>query len=377
MDIEAQEVEQSNINFSEPTPFVDGIEKAEEIDFKENEKNAEITTRNKKVISLEYKRTVLKLAREAKKLLDDAYDDQANAPTLCLALGTCFCLITFPVGLILVILYKPFEALDRIFGCSECLKWFYGVPIQCLTSTTSIINQPKIVTHIKRAKALRGDALGLIKNDVVDYTFVIPQNEFVKLKSFPKFEQALESGVIKKIAISQIIPQGFGLSNCQFVSHKWQGLNPDVDSAVFNLVKMQPPKPFVWFDYTCVPQDNAEARFPFLLSIPVLMQRCKVDPFHPSEELKEAYMHSIWCQLEAMGAYVEGQERKITNWTIYDPSDLYGVLPGFIAMVFSSSYRMSFLSMQEPNRNELFVQILKFFINFSSNELFPNGIRKF
>jgi hypothetical protein len=54
------------------------------------------------------------------------------------------------------------------------------------------------------------------------------------------------------------------------------------------------------------------------------------------------------------------------QWTIYDVSDLYYVLPGFISMVGSDTYRNTFLSSGEHSR--LFLDILKMFINHHRNQ---------
>jgi hypothetical protein len=48
--------------------------------------------------------------------------------------------------------------------------------------------------------------------------------------------------------------------------------------------------------------------------------------------------------------------------TIFDPKDLYAVLPAFIEMVFSHRYRLKFIAEQE--RMKIFVSILRYFIKY-------------
>jgi hypothetical protein len=94
---------------------------------------------------------------------------------------------------------------------------------------------------------------------------------------------------------------------------------------------------WIFFDYSCVPQDDQVEKSKYFESIPALMKKCQVSSFHANAALQSAYENSVWCQLEHLGVAVgehlnlTGHENRI--WTITNMDDLYLLLPGCLEMV--------------------------------------------
>jgi hypothetical protein len=202
--------------------------------------------------------------------------------------------------------------------------------------------------------------------------FLIPSRTMQDWSSFSKHEDVVKMLEVKEI--KQIRTSIFG-EYILFVSHKWlPGNNPDSsDNAIFQQVKdylVNEPHEYVWFDYTCVPQaeESAIERNKMLLAIADILQRCRVEPFHVSSYYGTQYMHSVWCQLEAIAldraySYVP----RNNQWTIYDKSDMYAIMPSFIEMVFSAKLRLQFVHISD--RAKVFVDILRLFMEYHDKQV--------
>jgi hypothetical protein len=215
--------------------------------------------------------------------------------------------------------------------------------------------------------------------------FLIPSAMMQKWNSFPQHEQVvniLECRDIDSIKYSlKVADKNLIL----FVSHKWVGNQPDsIDDVIFTKVRDYVFKTgfeYIWFDYTCVPQSppppspspppavesnndntNNNEKQNMLLAIADILQRCSVKAFYINEKDKKSYKRSVWCQLEAMVLENAYRWHEHHEWTIYDKSDLYSVLPGFIDMVFSQHYRLLFVLTSD--RAKLFVSILTMFMEY-------------
>ena len=213
----------------------------------------------------------------------------------------------------------------------------------------------------------------------VSHAFVISMADIIKLDAWPKHEQALASGILKRVEIKS--PPGRRAP--MFISHKWQGHNPDENNKLFGQVKKYlknitpetvkalggPDNFLFWFDYTCAPQDDATERSRHLAAIPDILQKFMVRPivepqgyFSVDDETRRAYECSIWCQLEFIATILPLKAIPNRQWSITDKLDLYEVLPGFIAMACSPRKRSEFLS--DDFKASTFCEILRVFIAY-------------
>lgn len=205
-------------------------------------------------------------------------------------------------------------------------------------------------------------------------TFLIPREKIqeLDLKSFPKHEEALSSGLLKEVDIDDMRIKLCREHNrgihTHFISHKWDGNTPDTeDNKLFDMSKNAAH--YLWFDYTCVPQDDHELRMKHLLSIANICQEATVVPFHANSELEEAYNRSVWCQLEA--ALLTWDTTKFNpevEWTIYDWNDLYAVLPGFLDLWVNTEKNWRFFAgMKGYQTTSMIVSMLRAFLDFHDN----------
>ena len=130
---------------------------------------------------------------------------------------------------------------------------------------------------------------------------------------------------------------------------------------------------YIWFDYSCVPQEDPAERLLHLQAIPDILARCRVKAYIPPS-LKHAYLLSVWCQLEAIASGPMGnQVHEMTmessrKWTMTEASDLEAVLPGFICMVCGSRYRFDFFFNPDRHlRSTTLSSILSFFVEHQKN----------
>lgn len=202
-------------------------------------------------------------------------------------------------------------------------------------------------------------------------TFLIPREKIqeLDLKSFPKHEDALALGILKEVDIDNMRIKLCREHNrgihTHFISHKWNGNAPDTkDNAIFDMSKTAAH--YLWFDYSCVPQENHDLRMKHLLSIANICQEATVVPFHANDELEKAYNQSVWCQLEA--ALLTWDTTKFdheSKWTIYDWNDLYAVLPGFLDLWVNTEKNWRFFSgMKGYQTTSMIVSMLRTFLDF-------------
>eukprot|EP00457_Paulinella_chromatophora_P011273 gb/GEZN01011405.1/.p1 GENE.gb/GEZN01011405.1/~~gb/GEZN01011405.1/.p1 ORF type:complete len:332 (-),score=46.11 gb/GEZN01011405.1/:66-1061(-) len=187
-----------------------------------------------------------------------------------------------------------------------------------------------------------------------NFTFLIPKEKLLELTAFPKHEDAIAMEILEKVPIDdmrmKLIARHPGKTIfIWFLSHKWSGNAPDTDdNTLLSMAKDSSAAKYVWFDYTCVPQNDAVVRNAHLLSIPNICHETTVVPMHANETLKAAYNTSVWCQLEAALLNWEAPDFKPeAKWTIYDWNDLYFVLPGFIERYCFSEKNWRFFSGHE------------------------------
>jgi hypothetical protein len=192
-----------------------------------------------------------------------------------------------------------------------------------------------------------------------------------KWTSFPIHEQVKSQLVVKEI--KQMREYGVGRAETLFVSHRWVRGKPDgPENRVLEFViehlkqkELQTLIKYVFFDYTCVPQapEAADIRINTLLAIPSIMVKSHVFPFYYSDQLREPYMCSVWCQLEAIGfTTVNPIWLETRNWTIYDKEDLFAVIPAFIEMCGSGRYGLFLVAVGE--RAKILREILHIFIKY-------------
>lgn len=118
---------------------------------------------------------------------------------------------------------------------------------------------------------------------------------------------------------------------------------------------------------SCVPQENDQERMLHLRSIPDILSRCEVSAFlHNDIELANNYLQSIWCQLEFIMSGLDMKQLSgERSWTIYDPSDLYLILPSFIHMTcHQQNFYEMFGGVRKLGGHVLLAQILKYFVNW-------------
>jgi len=169
-------------------------------------------------------------------------------------------------------------------------------------------------------------------------TFLISREKIQELglTYFPKHEEAMNmDGLLREAEIEDMRMKLCREANrgihTQFISHKWAGNQPDTDDhALFEMTKSAAH--YIWFDYTCVPQEDHTHRLKHLLAIANICEEATVVPAHANDELEHAYDRSVWCQLEAalLTWDTTNFDPDTQEWTIYDWNDLYAVLPGFL-----------------------------------------------
>lgn len=214
----------------------------------------------------------------------------------------------------------------------------------------------------------------ILSQERTDTTYLIPRDKLQEfgLTSFPKHEEALAMGLLKTVDIEDMRMKLCREANrgihTHFISHKWDGNSPDTDdNALFDMAKNAAH--YLWFDYTCVPQDDHELRLRHLLAIANICQEATVVPFHANKVLEEAYNRSVWCQLEA-ALFTWGATNfdPATEWTIYDWNDLYAVLPGFLDLWVNTEKNWRFFDGKAGLATTLMiVSLLKAFLQFDDS----------
>lgn len=211
----------------------------------------------------------------------------------------------------------------------------------------------------------------LLSQERTDTTYLIPRDKIKEfgLTSFPKHEDALAMGLLKTVDIEDMRIKLCREANrgihTHFISHKWDGNSPDTkDNVLFE--KSKDAAHYLWFDYTCVPQDDHELRLRHLLAIANICQEATVVPFHANAELEEAYNRSVWCQLEAaLLTWDITNFDPATDWTIYDWNDLYAVLPGFLDLWVNTEKNWRFFDGNAGlARTSMVVSLLRAFLQF-------------
>jgi hypothetical protein len=214
-------------------------------------------------------------------------------------------------------------------------------------------------------------------------TFVIHRQDVLSLARFPRHEEALEMGLLVRMSVVNLS------SRVYFISHKWAQNEPDpANSAlIFAQKRLQTSdyRDYIWFDYSCVPQvSGSELRNQHLLAIPRILDRAFV--LVPGEQLRSsAYHQSVWCQLERLTErFVEDKTDCFRSYfgdnlagemTIFDPKDLFSVLPGFLHLLLSSAkYNINYNSRaedicMEESRRKLLGEILELFLRFCEEEM--------
>ena len=208
-----------------------------------------------------------------------------------------------------------------------------------------------------------------------DTTYLISRKKIdeLGLQSYPKHEEAIKMGLLKEVEIDDMrmkLCREFNRGiHTHFISHKWDGNSPDTaDNAIFEMTKSAAH--YIWFDYTCVPQDDHFLRLRHLLSIADICNEATVVCFHANADLEKSYNSSVWCQLEA--ALLQWDNVVFDTemeWTIYDWNDLYAVLPGFLDLwVNSHKNNHFFLGKEGFARTSMIVSMLKAFIAFHDSK---------
>lgn len=206
-------------------------------------------------------------------------------------------------------------------------------------------------------------------------TFLMPRNKISELglKSYPKHEEAMKMGLLKEVEIDDMrmkLCREFNRGiHTHFISHKWSGNSPDTpDNAIFEMSKEAAH--YIWFDYTCVPQDDHSLRLRHLLAIANICKEATIVRMNGNEDLDKAYSSSVWCQLEA--ALLQWDKINFDpqmKWTIYDWNDSYAVLPGFLDLWVNSFKNHHFFSGREGfARTSMVVSMLKAFISYHDNK---------
>lgn len=193
------------------------------------------------------------------------------------------------------------------------------------------------------------------------------------LESFPKHEEAIEMGLLKEVEIDDMrmkLCREFNRGiHTHFISHKWAGNSPDTeDNAIFNMAK--DAAHYLWFDYTCVPQDDHVVRLRHLLAIADICHEATVVRMNGNADLEKAYNNSVWCQLEAALLQWDdvGFDPNMT-WTIYDWNDCYAVLPAFLDLWVNSHKNNHFFEGREGfRRTSMIVSMLESFAAFHDSK---------
>jgi len=273
--------------------------------------------------------------------------------------------------------------------CGVCFKRFndsiinsnttmWSPAARCLSTVVGYVSSPLAAYRVARMHPLRAKADALIA-DRSSFTYVVPMNVFATLPQLLKHEVALRHGLLLKMPIKDIVSFGSSGSEVVFVSHKWFGNAPDKDGFTFQAAKRYAlgervffglqaqasgnlMQKYMWIDYMCVPQDDADERLRHLLAIPELLSKCQVEVrTHPA--LEDAYRKSVWCLLEVIASErVPREPAGPGELTIYDKNDLYGVVPGFIALACLPRYRLRVLL--DRARNRTLVTVLDMLIQF-------------
>ena len=134
---------------------------------------------------------------------------------------------------------------------------------------------------------------------------------------------------------------------------------------------------FIWFDYSCVPQDDNDAKLKHLYSIPNILKRCHIVVLPVCPINKQLYCSSVWCVLEYIvqknvvkfpDAFVKEDDLRMLKLSIFNPDDLYRILPGFLEMVCSPRFRIEFLNRDIPFKAEVFARVLQHFLDHHASK---------
>jgi hypothetical protein len=121
--------------------------------------------------------------------------------------------------------------------------------------------------------------------------------DFIKLmKKLEKFEEM--GSHLSAVPIEVFICRQKSLL---FISHKWEGDNPDASGLVCReMVKLaeQEKADYFWIDFSCIPQNNIEARLMGLNMIPTVLRISNVHIVKGSDTV--GYDISAWCQVERL-----------------------------------------------------------------------------
>ena len=259
---------------------------------------------------------------------------------------------------------------------------------------------PRLVTTNAKLRAMPEQLKPLLP-EYESIIYLIPVSKLASMGSFLIHEEAMAQETLLGYRISDLPDiQAASTSNILFVSHKWKGNEPDQGNAIFKEVKHMLGTmgglsfKYVWFDFTCVPQKDAEARAKCLKSIPWVVRKCEVSNFVGDysrstyiedeakqliaregfqahlEAIRAQYYHSVWCQLENIFVFNYQNMSFITEgdqfqWTMFDLSDFYEILPGFLVSV-CGPFRWKFL--YDQRRADLLASLLKKFIDYHDEQ---------
>jgi hypothetical protein len=315
---------------------------------------------------------VRKLVGNVEQILGSFVDDHSYSHAFGMLIYLCLWIgFVFPVYLALLFVYFPVFYIVEQCGCVKhkgiFMKFIVYVPTMTLTEFVQSISFPiRTLTMLFNLGPLTKEAGVLMPNRATS-VYVIPKSKLYEWQNFPKWEDVKNQLEVKPI--QDIFMRGFSQGEVLFVSHKWfSGGKPDNErNDIFQLVKDHNLSnlEYIWFDYTCIPQapESTEARNQQLFAIADLMKHCDVIPFHLNSSHEQAYQKSIWCRLEMMASSnYSPLTVSLDKMTIFDPQDLYRVLPAFIEMVCSRRYRYQFIG--DEARLKIFVSILRFFMAY-------------
>ena len=319
-----------------------------------------------------FRQSVRDIVHEAIPLLENRFSNPLEGLLYCyecvvfLTIGLAVALVFDIVRLVLMI---PIGQLIWSCGCKSAAQRVGGVCsglALTIPRYATMLLMPRSLWRVRKMRLLGKRAELLVPDRAMD-VFLIPIQKLQTIASFPKHEDGLH--LLEKVPISSIRSYGGGQSNVVFVSHKWVGNSSDPENKVLGWLKSSPlmvKATHVFFDFSCVPQDDEELRLRYLQSIPDILDKATIVAVNGSGEVFFAYSFSVWCQLEAMlsmESMVPGNEQD-DKWTIFDHSDLYDVLPGFLAVVGKQRYNYKFMSVQGSKPRAILSSILRMFVTF-------------
>jgi hypothetical protein len=248
------------------------------------------------------------------KIIEDAMEVFKPPPYS----AVCFTIVCFCPLFLFNFLYS--------FFCCKCSNGILSAEQSKKLQFSEWIFAPYITCRRSRLSRIQESIKGL-GEEQADYMYIIYLEDLLKLDRFPRHEEALEMGVIHKVAFSELdsckvarfaVNGGFTskMTNIHFISHKWGPNNdPDPNHELFQLYKTSFTKALTrpdyhktlawnekqsnnrklafWFDYTCVPQLDRNAQKLHLRSISKLLQYVQVDRMD-LPRFKDQYKSSIW-----------------------------------------------------------------------------------